>query len=148
MPAIDAQPLDSAPTSAHTATEQPAGESRRRSPPVPRALLDLPTTATRQFDACVLVPIARARRDELNELLELLRRQTILGMKGQPVLEPLLDWQSIPGLHYARFVIIDAHEQFGTPAQLALSTCYDGPLGDARCSHAKAQAGHLRELVR
>jgi Dyp-type peroxidase family len=148
MQSIDAQPLDSAPAAPHSATEQPASESRRRSPPGPRALLELPTTATRQFDSCVLVPIVGTRRRELSELLEHLREQTIAVMKGQPVPVPLLEWEGIAGLHYARFVIIDAQEQFGTPAQLALSTCYDGPLGDAHCSHAEAQGAHLRELVR
>lgn len=110
-------------------------------------LYSLPSKPTRQFDLLVLTPIVPARLGQLSEFLERLRRETLSSMQGSPPQHPLLDWASLRTVHYARFVIVDAYQRFGTGPCLAFSTSYDGPLGRPGAGRRDAELAHIRELV-
>ncbi|HVZ34219.1 MAG TPA: hypothetical protein VG963_17450, partial [Polyangiaceae bacterium] len=101
------------------------------------------STPTRQFAGLVLVPVESGKREQLVALLDQIRRETIAAMRGRAPAQPVLPFQQLESLHYARLVLIDREQQ---PALLAFSTDYDGPEGESGCSESRAWQHHLRDL--
>jgi Dyp-type peroxidase family len=110
-----------------------------------------PTTATRQFGALVLAPIAPEKRAALSALLAAIDAETIATMQGRPPENAIVPFHRLRSVHYARFVVIEPGSRAsgigGERALLSFSTDYDGPEGDAGCSEAKAWQHHVDDLT-
>jgi len=103
------------------------------------------SSATRQFAALTLAPVDPKQQAALEALLAQIDRETVLAMQGTPVADPIIAFHSLGTVHYARFVLLEAHDDIGP--LLAFSTDYDGPEGDDTCSHRVAFEHHVKELV-
>jgi Dyp-type peroxidase family len=101
------------------------------------------STPTRQFAGLVLAPVEPGKREQLVAVLDQVRRETIAAMRGRAPAQPLLPFQQLESLHYARLVLIDRDQR---PALLAFATDYDGPEGESACSESRAWQHHLEDL--
>lgn len=107
----------------------------------------LPTSPTSQFSMTVIVPIDPDRLGGLRDTLKQVDAETIAAMRGQPSTDaPLIPFANVDTIHYARWVIIEGYDRFGTGPLLAFSTNYDGPIG-REASESEARALHLDEVV-
>jgi Dyp-type peroxidase family len=111
-------------------------------------LWELPSTATKQYDFCVITDILPEKLEELRAILAKIQSQTLNSMKGKENLYSIIDWKRIESIHYARFFIIEAYETFGSGPKLVFCTNYDGPLGSNSTSRKQAQSRHISEIVR
>jgi Dyp-type peroxidase family len=118
-----------------------------------------PTTPTRQFADLVLAPVQPAKLKELSALLAEIGKHTKAQMKGAAFSPELSPFHAIKGLHFARFVLLgdklaEDHKETRTGLAirgqplLAFATDYDGPEGEARCSHERARKAHQAELLK
>src|SRR5690348_11175314 len=103
------------------------------------------STATRQFAELVLAPVDPEQLATLRELLAQVRAETIAHMQGARLADALLPWHAMPGLHYARFVLLDEDQPGHT--LLAFATDYDGPEGEDDCSRGRAHRLFLSQLI-
>ena len=106
---------------------------------------NLPTTATRQFAFLNLAPIDSSRLDSLRALLGRVGSQTVHAMQGEKVDDPIVPFEGLTTVHYARFVILDRDPKL--EPRLAFATNYDGPEGEEACSERRAYRAHRDQLV-
>jgi hypothetical protein len=108
--------------------------------------LTLPkSSATRQFAALTLAPVDPKQKAALEALLAQIDRETVQTMQGASVPDPIIPFHALGTIHYARFVLLEAHDDIGP--LLAFATDYDGPEGDDACSQRVAFEHHVKELV-
>jgi hypothetical protein len=120
----------------------------------------MPTTPTRQFALNVVVPLRADGRAELDAVLARISDETTSAMRKAPVPNALLDFAQVPGIHYARWVVVpgrgDPYQSPGgrpasppppTPDALALNVWFDGTEGDASAVEAEARAGFVKAFV-
>ncbi len=105
----------------------------------------LPTKPTRQFAFLNLAPIDPEKVGSLRAVLDQVGAETQQAMRGQPPAEPLVPFERLETIHYARFVIVD--RDLASGPLLAFSTNYDGPQGEPRCSRRRAYRAHRAELL-
>jgi Dyp-type peroxidase family len=102
-------------------------------------------SATRQFAALTLAPVDPKQQATLQALLAQIDRETVHTMQGTSVADPIIPFHALGTVHYARFVLLEAHDGIGP--LLAFATDYDGPEGDDSCSQRAAFEHHLEELL-
>src|SRR4051794_18520760 len=99
------------------------------------------TTSTRQFAGLVLARVKPAKLDTLRDLLKQVGDQTIALMRGEPAPDPIIPFDKLETIHYARFVLLEHDPKQGP--MLAFSTNYDGPEGEDTCSEGRALDHHV-----
>ncbi|MBC7891488.1 MAG: hypothetical protein H7Y12_04670 [Sphingobacteriaceae bacterium] len=80
---------------------------------------------TDQFALTVIAPIEEVQAQELKE--------TLAAIQQKIETNPILPFKQIPGIHFARFVLLDAYTDASgsvIPAQLAYSSNFDGSLSE------------------
>ncbi|HYQ43571.1 MAG TPA: Dyp-type peroxidase [Polyangiaceae bacterium] len=104
------------------------------------------STATRQFASLTLAPVVPNQLASLRSLLEQIGDETVQSMQGATLKQaPHIPFKELATIHYARFVLLDAHDGIGP--LLAFATDYDGPEGEDQCPESRAFANHLDELL-
>jgi hypothetical protein len=118
----------------------------------------LATRPTRQFALDVVAPVRDGVRTRLDTVLDRIGSETLHAMQGQPVPHPLIDFDAVPTLHYARWVVLpgrgDSYQSPGGgespprgPESLAFSAWFDGPEGEASVDEARERENVLVALV-
>jgi len=104
-----------------------------------------PVTATRQFDGFVIADVSADQVEGLKTLLGEISRQTVALMRGEPTESPIIAFEDLRTVHYARFVLLEPSG--GNGHMLVLSTNYDGPEGESSCPPIRALENHINDLV-
>jgi hypothetical protein len=93
------------------------------------------------------MPVRGGSENALASILDGIDRETKARMKGEKVgSPPLVDFERMVSIHYARWVVMP--NLAGDGQILALHAWYDGPIGDENCKEGVARAAHLREWTR
>jgi hypothetical protein len=120
-----------------------------------------PTRPTRQFALNIVATIREGDRARLDAALDRIGGETFHAMRGQRVPDPLIDFDAVGGIHYARWVILPGRgDRFQSPgkiagpppsppsrASLALSMWFDGPEGDPAADEGHERLRIVRALV-
>jgi hypothetical protein len=104
--------------------------------------------------------VARIRGDghaALGATLDRISNETLHAMRGRPPADALIDFGAVPGVHYARWVIVPGRGDYyqspggGSPPasadSLAFSVWYDGPEGDPQAEERVERRNILAAFV-
>jgi hypothetical protein len=117
----------------------------------------LPTEPTRQFALNVIAAVREGCGPALDDALNRIGQETLRSMQGPHRDDDLIAFRAIPGVHYARWVVLPGRgDPFQSPAgnpappgrdALALSAWYDGPEEQPHASERPARESIVRALV-
>jgi hypothetical protein len=126
-----------------------------------------PIRPTCQFALNIVATVRAGDSARLDAALDRIGDETFHGMRGQKAPDPLIDFDAVAGVHYARWVILpgrgDRFQSPGkppgepqsrtgpaapaAPASLAFSLWFDGPEGDPAADEARERDRIVRDLV-
>ncbi len=104
------------------------------------------------FDLTVVAPILPERREALGRTLATVREQTLVLMRARgrgvdPGTGRKIPFDHVPGLHYARFVVIAGGSVTATTASLAFASDFDGVAAAGKNAET-ARRHHLQDWLR